>query len=104
MGKALKFQKANSNRHNIPWIITMGHRPMYCSDFDGDDCTKYESVVDYKKTTFLETSEILDSNGPSIDSWIRAGKVVLRIWRRCGAMGTRAQLREAMAGVQSNCV
>lgn len=23
----------------------MGHRPMYCSNSDGDDCTKYESVV-----------------------------------------------------------
>uniref|UniRef100_A0A914C750 Iron/zinc purple acid phosphatase-like C-terminal domain-containing protein n=2 Tax=Acrobeloides nanus TaxID=290746 RepID=A0A914C750_9BILA len=23
----------------------MGHRPMYCSDFDGDDCTKYEDIV-----------------------------------------------------------
>ncbi|ULT92237.1 hypothetical protein L3Y34_009766 [Caenorhabditis briggsae] len=23
----------------------MGHRPMYCSDFDGDDCTKYESII-----------------------------------------------------------
>jgi hypothetical protein len=39
------LEKANRNRKNVPWIITMGHRPMYCSDFDGDDCTKYESIV-----------------------------------------------------------
>ncbi|XGW02102.1 hypothetical protein V3C99_014279 [Haemonchus contortus] len=36
---------ANKNRANVPWILTFGHRPMYCSDFDGDDCTKYESII-----------------------------------------------------------
>ncbi|CAJ0582446.1 unnamed protein product, partial [Mesorhabditis spiculigera] len=39
------LEKANANRDKVPWIITMGHRPMYCSDFDGDDCTKYESII-----------------------------------------------------------
>lgn len=39
------LQKANKNREKVPWIVTMGHRPMYCSDFDGDDCTLYESIV-----------------------------------------------------------
>jgi hypothetical protein len=39
------MQKAQANRHNVPWIVTMGHRPMYCSDDDSDDCTLYESVV-----------------------------------------------------------
>lgn len=33
------------NRAQRPWIITMGHRPMYCSNSDGDDCTKHESKV-----------------------------------------------------------
>lgn len=37
--------KANNNRAKVPWILTFGHRPMYCSDFDGDDCTKYESII-----------------------------------------------------------
>lgn len=32
----------------------MGHRPMYCSDFDGDDCTKYESIVNFLKQTYLQ--------------------------------------------------
>ncbi|KAF7640474.1 Purple acid phosphatase, partial [Meloidogyne graminicola] len=36
---------ANRNRENVPWIITMGHRPMYCSDYSGDDCTKYNSII-----------------------------------------------------------
>ncbi|KAJ6663774.1 hypothetical protein lerEdw1_009853 [Lerista edwardsae] len=32
-------------RKDRPWIITMGHRPMYCSNNDHDDCTQYESLV-----------------------------------------------------------
>ncbi|XP_015910292.2 acid phosphatase type 7 [Parasteatoda tepidariorum] len=42
-----ELKKANlpENRNNHPWVITMGHRPMYCSSTDGDDCTKRESVI-----------------------------------------------------------
>ncbi|KAK3578701.1 hypothetical protein CHS0354_008558 [Potamilus streckersoni] len=36
---------ANKNRDKRPWIITFGHRPMYCSNNDHDDCTRYESLV-----------------------------------------------------------
>ncbi|XP_069500332.1 acid phosphatase type 7 isoform X3 [Ambystoma mexicanum] len=41
------LQKANRPecRKQHPWIITMGHRPMYCSNDDKDDCTTYESLV-----------------------------------------------------------
>lgn len=40
-------QEANKpeNRAKRPWIITYGHRPMYCSDDDGDDCLNNESLV-----------------------------------------------------------
>ena len=33
------------NRAKHPWIITLGHRPMYCSDADGDDCTFHNSLI-----------------------------------------------------------
>ncbi|XP_014781554.1 acid phosphatase type 7 isoform X2 [Octopus bimaculoides] len=41
------LKKANepANRAKRPWIITMAHRPMYCSNNDKDDCTKSESLV-----------------------------------------------------------
>lgn len=39
------LKKANANRKKVPWIITMGHRPMYCVSADSDDCTKYESII-----------------------------------------------------------
>lgn len=39
------LRKANKERTKRPWIIAFGHRPMYCSANDGDDCTKNVSVV-----------------------------------------------------------
>ncbi|KAG5857606.1 hypothetical protein ANANG_G00021220 [Anguilla anguilla] len=41
------LEEANKpeNRKTRPWIITMGHRPMYCSNDDKDDCTQFESYI-----------------------------------------------------------
>nr|ATU82925.1 secreted Phosphatase protein [Pristhesancus plagipennis] len=43
--KDLEEANKPENRARRPWIITYGHRPMYCSDDDGDDCTKHSSRV-----------------------------------------------------------
>ncbi|KAK0082357.1 hypothetical protein PV325_010639 [Microctonus aethiopoides] len=32
-------------RAKRPWIVTFGHRPMYCSNKNADDCTNHESLV-----------------------------------------------------------
>ncbi|MGH0124450.1 UNVERIFIED_CONTAM: hypothetical protein FKN15_073065 [Acipenser sinensis] len=43
--KDLEEANKPENRRVRPWIITMAHRPMYCSNDDKDDCTKFESYV-----------------------------------------------------------
>ncbi|XP_018324347.1 acid phosphatase type 7 [Agrilus planipennis] len=33
------------NRKRRPWIVVIGHRPMYCSNDDTDDCTYYGTMT-----------------------------------------------------------
>jgi len=33
------------NRKLRPWIMAYGHRPMYCSNIDGDDCSTPKSII-----------------------------------------------------------
>ena len=41
----LKEATKPENRKVRPWIITLGHRPMYCSTDDRDDCKNKESII-----------------------------------------------------------
>ena len=42
----LKKDLAAVNRTRTPFVITMAHRPFYCSNSDDhDDCTKVDSVM-----------------------------------------------------------
>ncbi|WKY10353.1 hypothetical protein Q1695_002588 [Nippostrongylus brasiliensis] len=63
--------EANNNRANVPWIFTFGHRPMYCSDFDGDDCTKYESIIrtGLPKTHAYGLEKLFYEYGVDVEIW-----------------------------------
>lgn len=39
------FKTSSDFRKLRPWIVTYGHRPMYCSNENGDDCTHLETLV-----------------------------------------------------------
>ena len=39
----LENDLASVNRSITPWVVVYGHRPMYCTNADRDDCTKFET-------------------------------------------------------------
>ncbi|KAM5146517.1 acid phosphatase type 7 isoform 1-T3 [Mantella aurantiaca] len=41
----LQDATSKARRSERPWIITMAHRPMYCTNFNSDDCTKVNSTT-----------------------------------------------------------
>lgn len=41
----LKIATKPENRQKRPWIITLGHRPMYCTSENEKDCFHHESIV-----------------------------------------------------------
>ncbi|XP_072023834.1 acid phosphatase type 7-like [Amphiura filiformis] len=48
-----------------PWIITMGHRPMYCTTDDNDDCTKDE----YFGITRVAFEDLFYKYGVDLEIW-----------------------------------
>lgn len=43
--KDLAFASSFEQRKIRPWIVVFGHRPMYCSSRDKDDCTKDTNIL-----------------------------------------------------------
>ncbi|CAJ0934669.1 unnamed protein product [Ranitomeya imitator] len=43
--KDLQEATSSAHRSERPWVITMAHRPMYCTNFDSDDCVKHDSTI-----------------------------------------------------------
>jgi len=41
----LEKDLASVDRSKHPWIVLFGHRPMYCTNDDRDDCTKFETQL-----------------------------------------------------------
>lgn len=41
----LQHASTRAEREKRPWIVVFGHRPMYCSSRDRDDCTKETNIL-----------------------------------------------------------
>lgn len=41
----LKLASSPEERAQRPWIVVFGHRPMYCSSKDSDECTKDKNIL-----------------------------------------------------------
>lgn len=65
------LKKANKNRAKVPWIIVMGHRPMYCSNLNGDDCTHHETLtrVGWPFAHWFGLEQILYDNAVDLEIW-----------------------------------
>ncbi|CAG9864506.1 unnamed protein product [Phyllotreta striolata] len=59
------------NRAKQPWIIVMGHRPMYCSNTDKDDCTHHETItrVGLPFLHFFGLEDLLYNYGVDLAIW-----------------------------------
>lgn len=65
--------KANlpENRAQQPWIVVMGHRPMYCSNLNFDDCTHHETLtrVGLPFLHFFGLEDLLYNYGVDLQIW-----------------------------------
>ncbi|KAI6190490.1 Purple acid phosphatase [Aphelenchoides bicaudatus] len=69
------LRKANENRKNVPWIVTFGHRPMYCSSevaaYGVNDCHLVDSVI--RKGIIgvksLGLEDLFYKNGVDLEIW-----------------------------------
>lgn len=58
------------NRKLRPWIITYGHRPMYCSNDNGDDCSNIQSLVRVGLPGHLfGLEELFYKHGVDVELW-----------------------------------
>lgn len=54
-----------------PWVVVFGHRPMYCSDTGGGDCTENESVIrnGIPSLGIKGFEDVLYDNGVDLSIW-----------------------------------
>lgn len=68
-----QLQKANSpeERSKYPWIVVFGHRPMYCTNTDHDDCTRHETKtrVGFPPLFNLGMEDLLYDHGVDLAVW-----------------------------------
>jgi hypothetical protein len=67
------LEEANNptNRAERPWIILYGHRPMYCSNTEDDDCTNYDAYtrVGIPLLHINGLEDLLMENGVDLAIW-----------------------------------
>lgn len=59
------------NRQQRPWIVTFGHRPMYCSNVGNNDCKEHETIlrVGLPLTHFFGLEKLFYDNGVDVEIW-----------------------------------
>lgn len=59
------------NRAERPWIVTFGHRPMYCSNDNDNDCTHSETLVrvGLPFTHFFGLEDLFYKYGVDVELW-----------------------------------
>ncbi|XP_070496503.1 acid phosphatase type 7 [Chironomus tepperi] len=59
------------NRKLRPWIVVFGHRPMYCSNNNGDDCTHSQTLVraGLPFTGFFALEPLFYKYGVDVEVW-----------------------------------
>ncbi|XP_067636853.1 acid phosphatase type 7 isoform X3 [Eurosta solidaginis] len=59
------------NRARQPWIIVYGHRPMYCSNGNGDDCTHSETLtrVGWPFLHMFGLEDLFYEKGVDVEIW-----------------------------------
>jgi len=67
------LEQANSPgaRAERPWLVVFGHRPMYCSNNDMDDCTQYETRtrVGLPPNNWWGMEELFQDHGVDVAVW-----------------------------------
>ncbi|CAD5221007.1 unnamed protein product [Bursaphelenchus okinawaensis] len=62
------LEKANKNRYNVPWIVVLGHRPMYCSTDSAIAECRYKDVrVRVGINGEFELEKLLFENGVDLE-------------------------------------
>lgn len=58
-------------RTKRPWIVTFAHRPMYCSNDNGDDCSYMETIVriGLPITHFFGLEKLFFNYGVDVELW-----------------------------------
>lgn len=59
------------NRAERPWIITMAHRPMYCSNAVGDGCENHENAIrtGLSSAKLFPLEDLLYRHGVDVEFW-----------------------------------